>query len=265
MKTILSLLFLILSSLAQADISIDWMSVYKISRQHPVYRSGEPILRPEGTYQLLMALHFISKEGEVKQDCIWYRLPNAELMGLLKVIRGAKECKDWNEDSVWEIDEIRSFSFKLESQKLSLEYTTQDAHLKVLKFSFLNLPKEKSYDLFQSSTTNRQIRGVFFLAPYSESETITHPNQSIENEALCSFLDGSCQRCSQGVISVSDADKPRFKCGVDRCGEKDALACLRGYNWKREREKPTCRRDPWHLYCQMGLRLECEGELGFCR
>ncbi len=265
MKTLISILLIFFFHSAHSHVRQDWLSVYKITQEHPVYRSGEPIQRPGGTYQLLMVLHFIDGEGSTQRDCIWYRLPQDENLGVLKVIRNQKECRDWLESPVWEISDIRSLTFKRESQKLIFEYTTKEAQLKVEKFELLNLPDSQTFQAFQSSHQKRSIRGVFFLSPRSTAQSLSLKVAALRDQAECSFTDGSCQRCPQGVVKVWDADRPHYKCGIDHCGEKGELACLRGFEWKREREKPTCRLNPWHLYCQQGLRLECEGELGFCR
>ena len=265
MKSLLFLFLVMLAKPLQADVREDWLSVYKITQRHPIYISGEPLQRPQGTFQLLMALHFVDRHGKPRRDCLWYRLPSGESLGLLKVIRSESECRDWNSVAHWEIPEIRSFSFKLQGHGLSFEFTNPEAQLKLEKFSFLNLPVPRTLERFMSSPSARQVRGVFFLGPHSHVEKVSLSLPALATGIECSFVAGTCQRCVEGVIQVADPDRPHFKCGIDRCGEKDQLACRRGFEWKREREKPTCRRDPWHLYCQQGLRLECEGELGFCR
>ena len=265
MKSLLSVLLLLLAYSLQAGVREDWLSVYKITQRHPVYVSGEPLQRPQGTFQLLMALHFIDASGKSKRDCVWYRLPSGESLGLLKIIRSETECRDWNGVAFWEISEVRSFSFKLQDHGLSFEFTNHEAQLKLEKFSFLNLPVPRTLDRFQSSPPVRQVRGVFFLSPHSQVVNVSLSHPALAAGVECSFSAGTCQRCAQGVVKVADLDRPHFKCGTDRCGEKNQLACRRGFEWKREREKPTCRLEPWHLYCQQGLRLECEGELGFCR
>lgn len=265
MRWVLALFLFSQTVLSWAGLHEDWLSVYKLTQRHPIYRSGEPIQRPQGTYQLLMALHSVSPEGVTQRDCVWYQLPSGETLGVLKIIRSQQPCRDWQAAALWEITDVRSLSFKLTDHSLAFEYTNAQAQLKIEKFRLLNLVATSLPERFQSSTPKRVQRGVFFLAPQTKLEKLSLSAAPIGSGVECSFAEGTCQRCREGVVRVLDPDRPRFKCGIDRCGEKNELACLRGFEWKREREKPTCRRDPWHLYCQQGLRLECEGELGFCR
>lgn len=264
MRKILICLFLSSPLLASVNLEQEWLSVYKISQRHPVYRSGELIQRPAGTFQLLFSLHYFNSAGISQQDCIWFRVPDPDKRGELRVTQGQDKCESWLENIRFTLDRIRSLRFTFESNQLTFQFTNDQAKLRSLQFRLLNLPQAKKSGLFDSSVQKREFKGVFFLSPHSESETLKGlPTPLLDQD--CSFETGTCQRCAQGVIKIYAGDETRYKCGIDRCGEKGEFACFRGREWKREREKPSCRLNSWHLYCQQGLRLECEGELGFCR
>lgn len=259
--------FLVLISFnlsASVILEQDWLSAYKITQKHPVYRSGEMILRPSGTFQLLFALHYFDQQGHAQQDCIWYKVPSIDSLGELRVTQGKTKCESWLENIRYKLEGVRSLNYAIEINQVSFQFTNNEAKLRSFKYRLPNLPRPQQKVLFDSSVMVREYNGVFFLSPQSSAEKIIGLPTPLQDQD-CSLLDGSCQRCAEGVIKIYDADESRYRCGIDRCGEKGERACFRGGEWKKERVKPTCRMNPWHLYCQQGLSLQCEGELGFCR
>lgn len=249
----LLLLFLVsfnLLAMNDEDLSQQWMGRANVTHRHTGYKDGETLKAPQGTWQTLFTVVL-----GTELHCVHARIPTkSHNDGELKIVRIKLdgECsKSWEQPSIWDQKEVRSIQFLVTENEIKIWWSD----------------KEGRIQSFSSKTPD--MKGVFFYPPgkkYTENIKIKMLGEvnDVYPSNPCSFKQGTCELCKFGVYRVARSES-EFFCGIDRCGEKNMPACSRGTRWQRNREAFSCRGNNEHAFCDMGLRIECLGEVALCR
>lgn len=247
---VLALLLFACNSWAIEDEALrqSWLGRVKVDEVHQGYRANEAVLAPAGTWQTLFAV-VLSKE----KHCVHAKVPVKSKRGELRIVVVPlnQTCLgSWESAAMWERRDLRSLQFFAAQAELRLAWTGEDGRVQSL------------------SSRLPDIRGVFFYPPNSTSHDIGIKLVGEINDVFpanpCTFTEGTCQLCRYGVYRVKGAE-PEFYCGIDRCGEANQPACQRGIRWQKSRGPFSCRGQNDHVFCDQGLRVECQGEVALCR
>ena len=225
-----------------------WLGRVQIAERHPGYQDGESLRAPGGTWQTLFTV-ILSEE----KHCVHGHIPVKGQAGELKIvsIKLNESCANsWEKSSLWERQKLRSIQFVANNEEIKLWWSDSEGRVHSL------------------SSKIPLIKGVFFYPPNISESAVKVPLvgqlQDVYPTNPCRLEDGSCQLCRYGVYRVQNAT-PEYYCGIDHCGETNMPACLRGTRWQKSRGPFTCRTNNDHVFCAEGLRVECLGEVAFCR
>jgi hypothetical protein len=245
-----------------------WLTVAKIVERHSEFVSGDVLKRPEGTWQLLYGtIRSESAPAGFVRDCLWVKIPKKGDGELKLTVQGAEEAcgMQWEKEELLHLKKLKAIQFALDGSRAQLWLTDETGRVLNWKASSLNIAQEAEKKLYGNSAPVRVTPGVFFFAP---NATVTQERgKDLVGELADSYparpctLEGDCRLCRYGVYRVGEA----YYCGIDRCGEKNQPACLRGTRWQRTRTTFSCRTDDSHIFCAPGLKVECEGEQALCR
>ncbi len=260
-----SLLIVSLSVFA-SDVTLAqyWLTGIRVVEVNSNYPALAPITKPKSTQQKLFAvLRAASLEEGIQKDCVFYQIPGDKAGELRVTTVGYQESCDPEARIIYRIDEIKELQYSIEGTQVSFWVTMMNSATRVIQVSLLNATQAKSAKLYESSGQ----RGVFYLAP--NTPLAGQPKPLLIGELSdeypkhpCSFEAGTCQFCRYGVYRINTGE---YFCGIDRCGQKNQPACIRGERWQRSREKFSCRADNSHVICSPGLVIDCEGERAICR
>lgn len=240
---------LLARALEPTELRDQWAGRLSVTERHEGYGDGETLRDPAGTWQTLFAVVL----GDEKH-CAHFLLPHTGSDdGVLRVTRVALKdtCRgQWEAKPVLELPRLRSLQFSLKDREIGLWWTQGDGRVHSLV------------------AKTPEISGVFFFPPDSDEAVggveLTGKLEDVWPASPCSFGDGSCQLCRYGVYQVP-GEKDLYHCGVGACGEANQPACARGTRWANQRGPFTCRGEGPHFFCAQGLRVECLGEVPFCR
>lgn len=241
-------LWFVLSCLAAENLPMDqWSTGIQVTDRHATFRNGELLVQPAGTWQTLFGVILPGhKIAEYWRHCVHVRLPRNRQSGAIRVTAQGMEdsCQaQWDKNILWETEGVRQVQFSQEGKEIRLWWDDGRTH--------------------SIRTHLQEVSGVFLLSPHSLKSKWPAPPPLLADDTACKFEDDTCQRCRRGVVRIV-GDKPSFKCGIDRCGEKEQPACPRGKRWQRSRGPFTCRGDNSHVFCAEGLTVECQGDQAFC-
>jgi hypothetical protein len=246
-----------------------WNYGSKISWINEHYKSVEKIATPKGTYQSIFEIEFIDANFNESYDCIQFYVPKDESDGELIIVPNPKHenCNKLITNSGYaRIPDIRNFGYEINKGILKLKVDEFRFYYK-----FLNFDKSSTLKLLSSSIPSKLVAGVLIASKvsYSKSKNILQDGSScfkIDDE--CNEIQkNECSQCTGGyyeVISSKCGTKRNRVCGVNRCGEKNKTACLRGYLASGIDPENYCIADSPLGFCNPGFKVVCINNVLMC-
>jgi len=220
----------------------------------------EVITRPIGAESLILSIQYYD-EGSLKlfNDCLYYRTPFREKKGELTLVRQfKKECQEIQEGkviaSLKEISDLMisrkghrlTFSYVKENEFISSSYPLVDEKGKIKHEKYQSIKREALYpslqilkietDTFDSTNPNLgKINDSFALGSAIQCHRVSKDCKDLKENI--------CDRCRYGYYEVVDYQCPQGGskyCGVNRCGEKNGPACVRGQQQYEESTQGFC-------------------------
>lgn len=245
-----------------------WMAATHIKWKSPHYKQDQKILKPEGTWQPIIEVEFIDLNFTEVSDCLFYKVPENTDDGEIKVVanRSRVECKDLvAEDGYANIKGIINFGYESfikikDKVQLVLKVDTDR-----LKYQFLNL-KDTTSDmkLLDSSVDKTVVTGAQISSEVNYKVNIPDlPEGTVcydVNDKCEVVVKDKCKRCKFGAYkSISSKCDRSFRktCGMNKCGQKNQVACIRGYIASGLEPDAYCINDSPVGFCGKGLRVVC--------
>lgn len=245
-----------------------WIAGTKVSWVSEHYQEDTAIVKPAGTWQVIMKVNFLDQNFNEVSDCVFYQVPSDENEGTLKVIANRSNVPCQNiigEEEYASIDGIINFGYERKfnlNEKINLVLKI-DTHR--LKYNFLNYGKdEQQVELLSSSVKKTKNTGILISSDINyKVRYLNHADGKIcfdVNHDCSVTIENTCHRCKLGFYkTVSSACKSHYRevCGQDLCGTKGNPACLRGYLASGIESRNYCITDSPVGICQKGLRVVC--------
>ena len=273
----LILFFLLIISCKQAvttgeffeKTSSRWIYTSNISWVNGHYQGSEKILSPKGTYQSIFEVEFIDANFNKSYDCIQFYIPKNESDGELTIVRNPEHenCSRLIGNTGYaQIKDIRNFGFELNEDILKLKVDEYR-----FEYKLLNLIKESSPKLLESSIIDSSVSGVLIASKVSYSKS----KPLLEDGSICFDIDDECNeilknRCSDcnggffEVVASKCGIKRKRICGINKCGQKNQPACFRGYLASGINPANYCISDSPVSFCNKGLNVVCVNDILMC-
>lgn len=264
--------FLFLYCSAVWAMPIEWISAVNI--QGP---EGETEMIMKGPGGSLREAFYIDWPSDVYDQlirhCVYFKIPDVNQPGELKVMETTTEKKCHLSDRIiYNVENLWSLSWRLDKERRQLIVTSwpEKGRPRIEKIHLLNYRVTKDLERFSNSQSEGYIPGITFYAPVtpdSNEPKISSRRLDVAEKSRPCGKEFSCNDCRIGWYEVPDNTPsigPSF-CGTIDCGLKNGPACRRGYFWKKSSPPFDCRRDSSFAYCGPGLKVECVGQLAYCR
>lgn len=245
-----------------------WMAGTKIKWASEHYQEDTRILKPQGSWQPILEIEFLDRSFNKVSDCLFYRVPNDERRGELKIVanRSYVNCIDLiGEEGYTSLDGIINFGYETSKDLRAKSHLVLKVDTERLKYQFLNYENlHQEYKLLDSSVDKSFLTGIQIT---SEVDYKIHRSE-LKIGDICLDIDDDCNekvkdqcdRCPYGnyhVIASKCKNKFRRYCGMDKCGRAGFPACIRGYVASKLDPNAFCINDSPVGFCQKGLRVVC--------
>jgi hypothetical protein len=193
----------------------------------------------------------------LKED-LWYKIPFKDRSGELVVSRHGK---DWN-DRLFQIAEITHLRMFTKKKTLTLDYKYQgiDKHNEII------LLNENNNGIRYWPLQNKAL--LTSTTPYlgtisDRFELNSAISCHLINDSCQDISPNTCEMCKYGWYEVagSKCEVARNKyCGIERCGDKNQPACIRGRFYHLMKFENGCTPDSSEVFCNEGLSIVCNGK-----
>jgi hypothetical protein len=269
----MSLLWLLSSLMAFANVPLHWSHILEVTERHEFYQNHEPIMKPSEAWQVLFAVTYIDSNLIKFKDCVMFKVPGS-VSGILKVksIVASSSCDEFllGPGDV-EIKEVKSLQFSTGPDEAEIIFSV--ANFKTTKWK-TSTSGFKGKSLPGMSVSSAEVKGPKIILLASKLNTKTDPSSFLNENTLCHNINEdcievgpfNCSRCERGWHEVPNGCKtgPKY-CGLNRCGEANLPACRRGIVWQKNEVDFDCRTNSSFAYCRQGLQVSCEGRKAYCR
>ncbi len=268
--------FLILFfQIAWAQMPEQWNNSLRIVEKHEFYLNNEAILKPRDSWQVLFGIVYKDSFSKELKDCVYYYVPGVN-PGALKIKKVSPELKCDQyifEAADIEWTDLKSLQYSFEYNTLTLLFTLKDFSIERWQVSLLSTYKNPIPKLFMSSAEYRS-GGVIIQGFQGRDVTLGSLSlKSLKKGDVCHRVDENCKEvapsncssCEMGWYEIPNGCKesPKF-CGLHLCGGKHQPACRRGMTYQKKKLDFGCRGDQSFVYCQKGLKVQCQGNLAYC-
>ncbi len=261
LKKIIFLLMFFFSD-AYASFPIILNSSFDVVKLNPQVKLNEDIVNPPGMWLWIAELEFLNHDLNRFRSCLYYRVPftSKKLKGILKLIHTTKACDQNYAADGPSYDNIKQVKLG-EKNDLTIDGVV---------FNLVKKSDQQIAKRFAKASWAKQ--GLIPLVDekkyFSLTSTEMTQNLVIKSGNLCHQVNEKCEevsanlchRCAEGFYEVlgNGCKKMANKyCGIDRCGQKNQPACLRGYQWSEEELSALCFHHNPVGFCQKGLSVTC--------
>ena len=252
---------------------------------------AQEIIRPPLAWKLISEMRTYGFDGGFgNRLCLFYRTPTLKMANFKKDDQGKlawlevsdeKSCPtQYKEQSDW-FGNIRSLNIFLNTQKskLTISYlslaTKKRSNLEFPLYNISQMKGElKRYDRFpfQSLSPGLILLGQTKPIEIKKLEDSNFETKKITycqkfNEKCEEIINWNCDSCAGGWFEVIDSGcqtKTSKVCGVNRCGEKNWPACLRGWQYTETQSSYYCETGSKVGFCQDNLDVVCDNGLLVC-
>ncbi|MCT4642143.1 MAG: hypothetical protein N4A33_07555 [Bacteriovoracaceae bacterium] len=219
---------------------------------------------PTNIWIELLSFDFLTDDFKETKDCLLYKKNDGIIS--LKVVNTDTTCNDYKSFStVSLIGGIHNFKYKLSKEKVFLYIDKNTIEIKMLNIG--NYKKE----LYSNSFVDSEILGIKFVSNI-KAKALTYilkdKEQCKKVNNKCEVIYDNCNRCKKSSYHIIDSkcsSKTSKVCGMDRCGQKNRPACIRGFKAVNYSSSSYCMPDSPFGFCQKGLRVYCENKRLVCR
>lgn len=204
---------------------------------------------------------------EVEELCLWYRSPNDQADGLLRLIRG-KDCAaaDYTAQGVGEVEGVRDLSLRMRKE-LYLEFSQRESGQVRFRFHLPNLKRLEVGEQNESRDLNSPYQT---LKVYLSSLENLPRKSALEDGEFCHKVNEDCKdvlpfqcgRCPRGwyqIVDVHCSQGSSKICGRDLCGQRGEPACPRGVQHLfGEIPASLCFEGSDAGICEQGLTTSCD-------
>jgi len=226
----------------ESQINERWQ--YAISYKKILKQTGY-VTQPLGSYALLLELKVPKNSYLHVHDCVYYKVPFKEISGELVIEEKNDDSKcdlDPSENAKIRISNVEKFKFETYKNQLIFDLMLNGVTHQ-LKFLMINLEEERIYQDYRPLLKKNHLSFLTYLKNidsggrehllgkygdrYSSDTSIACLKMNDQCEIVGENICDSCRYGHFEVIKHKCKTGPRF-CGINRCGEKDEPACLRG-------------------------------------
>ncbi len=240
-----------------------WFAAYKVEKINENYESLSDIQEPKGTIQPLLRIHYYQSDFKGISDCLFYRVSTLN-DGAVSIVENPQnlDCNELFLKKPYAVkSSIHNFGIKLEGQSLMLRMDEEN-----IQYDLLNIPKPTIRTVLKSSSDI----SIEFAAPIlTKAKTVLLKEgdicKKVEDDCSVTFdRCSSCEGASYFLVNSKCSQGYSRICGIDRCGEKNEVACIRGVETSGMDMGFYCVNDSPVGFCQEGLRVICLNGTLYC-
>ena len=220
----------------------------------------EVITRPIGAESLILSIQYYDESSlKLSNDCLYYRTPFREKKGELTLVRRFRnECGEIKEGTVIaSLKEISDLMISKKNHRLIFSYVKGNEFISS-SYPLIDEKGKTKHEKYQSIKREALYPSLQLLKIDTDSFDAINPNLGNINDsfALGSAIrchqvskeckdvkENICNRCRYGYYEVVDYQCPQGGskyCGINRCGEKNGPACVRGQQQYDEGTQGIC-------------------------
>lgn len=220
----------------------------------------EVITRPIGAESLILSIQYYDESSlKLSNDCLYYRTPFREKKGELTLVRRFRnECAEIKEGTVIaSLKEISDLMISKKNHRLIFSYVKGNEFISS-SYPLIDEKGKTKHEKYQSIKREALYPSLQLLKIDTDSFDAINPNLGNINDsfALGSAIrchqvskeckdvkENICNRCRYGYYEVVDYQCPQGGskyCGINRCGEKNGPACVRGQQQYDEGTQGIC-------------------------
>lgn len=220
----------------------------------------EVITRPIGAESLILSIQYYDESSlKLSNDCLYYRTPFREKKGELTLVRRFRsECSEIQEGTVIaSLKEISDLMISKKNHRLIFSYVKGNEFISS-SYPLIDEKGKTKHEKYQSIKREALYPSLQLLKIDTDSFDAINPNLGNINDsfALGSAIrchqvskeckdvkENICNRCRYGYYEVVDYQCPQGGskyCGINRCGEKNGPACVRGQQQYDEGTQGIC-------------------------
>lgn len=220
----------------------------------------EVITRPIGAESLILSIQYYDESSlKLSNDCLYYRTPFREKKGELTLVRQFRnECSEIQEGTVIAgLKEISDLMISKKNHRLIFSYVKGSEFISS-SYPLIDEKGKTRHEKYQSIKREALYSSLQLLKIDTDSFDAINPNLGNINDsfALGSAIrchqvskeckdvkENICNRCRYGYYEVVDYQCPQGGskyCGINRCGEKNGPACVRGQQQYDEGTQGIC-------------------------
>lgn len=242
-----------------------WSAGTKVSWINPHFENQEKITEPENTTQALLEVEFLDKTFSKVSDCLYFSIPKKSEGGVLFFVANP-ERKPCSElilgDRFSEIKRIINFGFEVHEEELLLKIDE-----KRFTYKLLNYLKKKDFKTL--STSEEKVSLITSDIDYNiKKKILNNGDTCFEVDDECNIIkENECDSCVGGhyqIINNKCRSLQTKVCGINNCGLKNQVACLRGYTSSGIKPENYCVNSSPLGFCDEGLNIVCENGILIC-
>lgn len=223
----------------------------------------EVITRPIGAEGLILSIKYYD-EGSLKMqnDCLYYRTPFKEKKGELSLVRQFRqECQELKEGKVIvSLANISDLMISKKNHRLTFSYLKENEFV-TSTYPLIDLKGNIKHEKYRPPKKDSLYSNLKILKLNTDTFDAVNPNLGSINDSFAlgsairchqvskdckDIKENICDRCRYGYYEVVDYQCPQGGskyCGINRCGEKNAPACVRGQEKYDESTQGICNPD----------------------